>query len=101
MAVEFLPSILSDICILEDQPDHIVVAVRISKVAIVGAMPFLAAVADRTGNSINIPISPKPVKKKSWSYAMILVAFAAAALVAPISSSNHVTTRAHAHGLRD
>jgi hypothetical protein len=52
MAGSFIPSIGVDSCIIEEQDDHLVLAIRIPKATIVSSLPFLAALAARCGRAI-------------------------------------------------
>jgi hypothetical protein len=46
-----LPSITSYACIIEEQPKHLVVAVRISKAAVNANLSFFTALADATNRN--------------------------------------------------
>jgi hypothetical protein len=49
MAGSFIPSINVDACIIEEQDDHLVVAIRVPKATIVSNLAFLGAMAECCG----------------------------------------------------
>jgi hypothetical protein len=52
MAGSFIPSINVDSCIIEEQDDHLVLAIRVPKATFVSNLPVFAAIADRCGVAI-------------------------------------------------
>jgi hypothetical protein len=48
----FIPSINVDGCIIEEQDDHLVLAIRVPKAKIVSSLPLLAALANCCGRAI-------------------------------------------------
>jgi len=70
------PSVItSDLCIIEEQPEHVVVAIRVPRARIAANMPFLQLLTGQT-----IPHAPEPDPPRSrtnllYSSALVTVAF--------------------------
>jgi hypothetical protein len=60
-----VPSINVDSCIIEEQDDHLVLAIRIPKATIVANLPVLAALAERCGAVWSTRADP-PLRSNRW-----------------------------------
>ena len=54
-----MPSIQNDGCIIEEQPDHLVVALRLPKALIRANLPLMSAVADRCSPGLGRAIAER------------------------------------------
>ena len=65
----FIPSINVDSCIIEEQEEHLVIALRIPKSLIASNMSFLAALAKRCGDDnrrVWSTRSDPPLRSNRW-----------------------------------
>jgi len=61
MAGSFIPSIGVDSCIIEEQEDHLVLAIRVPKATIAANLAFLGALAECCGGVWSTRSDPPPV----------------------------------------
>jgi hypothetical protein len=65
MAGSFIPSINVDGCIIEEQPDHLVLAIRVPKATIVSNLSLLGALAECCGGVWSTRADP-PLRSDRW-----------------------------------
>jgi len=65
MAGSFIPSINVDGCIIEEQLDHLVLAIRIPKATIVSNLALLGALAECCGGVWSTRADP-PLRSNRW-----------------------------------
>lgn len=81
----FIPSIDVDSCIIEEQADHLVIAIRVPKATVAANLAMFSAMADRCGagrNARPYPPQAPPVITARWRQAALVTFVAAASIIA-------------------